>query len=138
MDTLQPQKPLLIYDADCGFCTTTAHWIYHQTNQAIEIQGWQFIPERMKELGLTAADGMTQVWFVDQHGRLSGGAEAANRAMRLTWWAKPFTYLYHVPGIQQIQKWGYRWIANNRYKMPGSTEACAVPPKKQGQKIGRS
>jgi predicted DCC family thiol-disulfide oxidoreductase YuxK len=81
----------------------------------------------MAELGLTDEDGMAKVWFVDQRGKLSGGAEAVNYAMRHVWWAKVFTYLYPIPGIRQLQDWGYQWVADNRYRMPGSTDACALP-----------
>lgn len=100
------------------------------TKGQIELKGWQFIPERMAELGLTAVDGLSKAWFVDQHGRLTGGAEAINQALRTVWWAKPFTYLYYVPGIRQLQDRAYQWIADNRHRLPGSTEACAVPPPK--------
>ena len=84
----------------------------------------------MEALGLTMEDGLTQVWFVSADGELSGGAEAINLAMRYAWWARPFTWLYYVPGIRYLQNRAYRWIAANRYKMPGSTEACAIPDKK--------
>ena len=71
---------------------------------------------------------MTQVWFVDADGRLSGGAEAVNKSLRYCWWARPFTYLYPLPGIRQLQDMVYRWVADNRYRMPGSSEACKVEP----------
>lgn len=103
------------------------------TKNKVDIKGWQFIPERMAELNLTAEDGLTQVWFVDAYGRLTGGAEAINHCMRVVWWARPLTYLYYIPGIRQLQNYAYRWVANNRYKLPGSTDACAVPPRKPAE-----
>lgn len=81
----------------------------------------------MQALGLTAEDGLTQAWFVAADGTLSGGAEAINRCLRTVWWIRPITYLYHLPGIKQLQDRAYRWVADNRYQMPGSTAACAVP-----------
>ncbi|MFT5196836.1 MAG: putative DCC family thiol-disulfide oxidoreductase YuxK [Candidatus Promineifilaceae bacterium] len=99
------------------------------TKGAIELKGWQFIPERMAELGLTMEDGLVQAWFVTADGRLTGGAEAINLSMRYVWWARPFTWLYSVPGIRQLQDRAYRWIADNRHKMPGSTDACAIDSK---------
>ena len=48
-------------------------------------------------------------------------------ALALIWWARPFTWLYRLPGMRWIEEKVYRWIANNRYRMPGSTAACAVP-----------
>ena len=81
----------------------------------------------MGEYGLTAEDGMTQVWYIDQD-EVSGGAKAVNKAMRQAWWARPFTYLYDLPGISHIQNWVYRWVANNRYRMPGGTATCGIEP----------
>ena len=99
------------------------------TKDKIELVGWQFIPDQMAELGLTAEDGMTQVWFVDGDGRLFGGAEAINRSMQNVWWAWPFTWFYFVPGIRQVQDWVYKWVADNRHRMPGSSGACEIPKK---------
>lgn len=101
------------------------------THNKIDVQGWQTIPERMAKLGLTAEDGMSKAWFLDAQGNLIGGAEAVNQAMRYTWWAKPFTYLYDLPFIRPLQDRLYQWVADNRYKMPGSTAACAVPKRSE-------
>lgn len=82
----------------------------------------------MAAVGLSAEDGMTQVWFVTPDGRVTGGAEAANDALALVWWLRPVTWLYRVPGLRQLQDRVYRWVADNRHRMPGSSDACAVPP----------
>ncbi len=92
----------------------------------MEYQPWQAIPERMAALGLSDEDGMRQIWFVEGNGRLSGGAEAANRVMRGVWWARPLTYLYRLPGFRQLEEWLYRWIATNRHRLPGGTAVCEV------------
>lgn len=97
------------------------------TKERIDVAPWQAIPAQMAALDLTDADGMTQVWFVDLQKNLSGGAEAVNRVMRLLWWARPFTYLYNLPGVGALQEWLYRWVAANRHRMPGGTNACRLP-----------
>ncbi|KAA3664988.1 MAG: DUF393 domain-containing protein [Chloroflexi bacterium] len=83
----------------------------------------------MAAVGLTGADGMAKAWFVDENGRLSSGAHAINEAMRFCWWIRPFTHLYHIPGIHQLQEHIYQWIANNRHRLPGSTPQCEMPEK---------
>ena len=80
----------------------------------------------MADLGLTVEDGMTQVWFVSQSGRLSGGAAAVNEALRLVWWVRPLTMLYQLPGLQKLQDRLYRWVGDNRYRLPGGTDQCLV------------
>ena len=101
------------------------------TKNKIELQAWQVIPERMAQLGLTAEDGMARVWFVDENGRLTGGAEAVNEALKHCWWAKPATYIYPIPAIKHLEEKIYRWVADNRYRMPGSTATCALPQAKE-------
>jgi predicted DCC family thiol-disulfide oxidoreductase YuxK len=96
------------------------------TKGQVELQPWQAIPDRLAALGLTAADGQAKAWFVDERGGLSGGAEAINRALRYCWWARPFTYLYFLPGLRQLEEWVYQWVADNRYRLPGSTPSCKV------------
>lgn len=81
----------------------------------------------MAGYGLTAEDGMAKAWYLDQ-GHVSGGAEAINAAMRLIWWAKPFSYLYRLPGLRHIQDWIYQWVADNRHRMPGGTAECEIEP----------
>jgi predicted DCC family thiol-disulfide oxidoreductase YuxK len=95
----------------------------------IEVQPWQLIPERLAAAGLTAEDGMYQVWSVTADGVVQGGAAAVNAALAFIWWAKPLTWLYHLPGMKWIEGKVYRWVADNRYKMPGGTAECAVPNK---------
>ena len=89
----------------------------------ISVAPWQSIPEQMAKLGLTERDGITQAWFVDDNG-LSGGAAAINGALRFIWWARPFATLYHVPGIKQFEHAVYQWVATNRHRLPGGTQAC--------------
>jgi predicted DCC family thiol-disulfide oxidoreductase YuxK len=96
------------------------------TKGKIELQPWQAIPDQMAALSLTAEDGWAKVWFVAENGDLTGGAEAVNRAMRHCWWAKPFTFLYYLPGIRQLEDWLYRLVADNRHRLPGSTALCKI------------
>lgn len=98
------------------------------TKGRVDLQPWQAIPNRMAELGLSEADGLAKAWFVDAQGSLSGGAEAVNRALRYCWWARPFTYLYFLPGLRQLEDWVYQWVADNRHRLPGSTPSCGIPP----------
>ena len=94
----------------------------------IAIAAWQNIPPIMQELGLTNADGMEQVWFVAENGRLTGGAEAVNAVLKLVWWARPFTWLYFLPFMRPIEDKLYRWVAAHRHRLPGGTPQCRIDP----------
>ncbi len=82
----------------------------------------------MHTLGLTDKDGMQQAWFVDENGRLFGGAAAINQSLRYIWWARPFTPLYTLPGLRQLADHIYRWVAANRHRLPGSSDTCRLEP----------
>jgi predicted DCC family thiol-disulfide oxidoreductase YuxK len=97
----------------------------------IAVRAWQTVPEQMARLGLSADDGMRQVWFVESDGTLCGGAEAVNRAVRRIWWARPLAWLWFLPGMPALQGRIYRWVAANRHRLPGSTPACGVPRREQ-------
>ena len=92
----------------------------------IAIASWQHIPDRLADLGLTEEDGRRQAWFVDANGRLHGGAAAINAAMSAVRWARPFTFLYRLPGSRQLQDWLYRQVAANRHRLPGGNPTCAL------------
>lgn len=122
----QLTRPLLIFDGDCAFCTKSADIFKRLLGEQVQIEPWQFIPEQMAALGLTDEDGLTQVWFAEPSGKLTGGAEAVNRGLGQLWWFRPLSWLYYLPGIKQLQNRVYRWIAANRYRLPGGTPACAL------------
>lgn len=100
------------------------------TNNEVAIAPWQEIPETLKNLGLTATDGATQVWFVDENDRLYGAAEAVNRSLWSVWWLRPLTRLYYLPGLRQLEEWIYRWVARNRHRLPGGSATCTLPDSK--------
>ena len=74
---------------------------------------------------------MASAWFVNAQGKTFAAAKAINESLAaMQWFFKPLAWLYRVPGLKQIEDAAYTWIAANRYKLPGSTAACAVPSKK--------
>jgi predicted DCC family thiol-disulfide oxidoreductase YuxK len=78
----------------------------------------------MVAAGLTAEDGRRQAWLILPDGRVYGGAAAINRSLRGVWWLRPFTLLYFLPGLRQLQDAAYRWVARNRSRFPGITPGC--------------
>ena len=81
----------------------------------------------MEALGLSVDDVLSKAWYVSaDSSHLSGGAEAINDTIRHVWYLRPISYLYYLPGMRQLQDRIYQWIADNRYKLPGSTAACAI------------
>ena len=126
-------KPLMVVDGDCGFCMKSAAFLQRHfpgsweivTNQSIDVTA----------LGLSAEDVATASWWVEsvegKVRRYSGAKNFAALLINSGRFLKPFGYLMFVPPISWIAGFVYSWIARNRGKMPGASEACDIPPSSQ-------
>ncbi len=118
-------RPLLVFDGDCGFCTTTAHtaqrWL-----RLPHVQPWQFLD--LDALGLTPQACTAAVQWVAADGSVSAAEHAVIAALRHAGgaWAV-LGRLLGVPGVRQLAGVGYRLVARYRYRLPGGTPACRLP-----------
>jgi predicted DCC family thiol-disulfide oxidoreductase YuxK len=119
-------RPLLIFDGDCGFCTTSARaaqrWLKLE-----HVEPWQFLD--LDAIGVTEAACTAAVQWVAVDGTVSAGEKAASAALRHAGgvWGV-LGRLMELPGIRHLAGVVYRLIARYRYKMPGGTPACRLPP----------
>ena len=120
------KKPTLIFDGDCGFCTSTANYIQKHTKTLLEIHPWQWID--LSEYGLLASDTSDRVYMVVD-GQTYGGHEAFAQILRLqkNWLLSAIAFLMVVPPFCWLAKAGYALVARYRHKLPGGTPACKMP-----------
>ena len=64
--------PVLVFDGDCGFCTTVARHFEKRSFTPLTIAAWQLAD--LGALGLTPAQASAQVYLVTERGAF-GGAE---------------------------------------------------------------
>ena len=118
--------PTLVFDGDCGFCTSVARHFEKRSFTPIEIAAWQLTD--LAALGLTPEQASEQVYLVTIDG-VFGGAECFAELMRIQ--GDPFHRLIawgmRLPGIRRLSEWGYRQVAHNRHRLPGGTPACELP-----------
>ena len=121
--------PVLVFDGDCGFCTTAAdfarRWVARSGQYAV--RPWQQLD--LTRYGLTEADCVQAAQFVDAHGHAHEGHLAIAAALRhgsLPW--PPLGAVLTAPGVRQAAARIYAWVADHRYAMPGGTPACTTPP----------
>jgi predicted DCC family thiol-disulfide oxidoreductase YuxK len=104
----------LFFDADCKFCTRIARWVA----PFMESRGMALAPlqdPRVGELlGLAHDDLMKEMQFLLSDGSRYGGADAAVELAREIWWAAPLVWISKIPGMMEILRKGYRWIAARR------------------------
>lgn len=118
-------QPVLVFDGDCGFCTWSVYQIRRFVRPHAEIVPWQLTD--LDALGVTPDECMQAVQFVTSAGLHSSGSRAVAELFRhspIPWPA--LGVIMDWPGISFVADRAYKWIAANRYKLPGATPACKV------------
>ncbi|MFD1934136.1 MULTISPECIES: thiol-disulfide oxidoreductase DCC family protein [Nonomuraea] len=119
-------RPVLVFDGDCGFCTTCVRFVERRLRTKATIIAWQFAD--LDELGVTQARAEYELLWVDERGGVFGGAQAVAKLLvdaGLPW--KALGLLLRVPPVRWLAHGFYRAVANNRGRLPGGTPACALP-----------
>ena len=106
-------KPVLIYDDDCGFCRLwVSRWspftqddvIYHPSKGVAENYP-QISPQQFK----------SSVYFVASDGGFCSGAQAVFKTLAYAPNGKWFLKAYeNIPGFAPVSEWGYRRVVENR------------------------
>lgn len=131
MTAPDPPRPLLIFDGDCGFCTTVAtraERLLATGEKDPTVIASQFVD--LPELGIDPDRASTEVLWVGRDSHVSGGVDAI--ADWLTWHTsiyRPLGLILRLPLVHPLAALAYRWVARNRHRMPGGTPACAMPPR---------
>lgn len=119
-------RPLLLFDGDCAFCTSSAR-LLERIGPDAEIVAWQLTG--LEELGLTREQAADAVQWIGVDGTIRSGHEAVAAALCGAggiWRLGGRTLL--LPGLSWVAARAYRLIAANRHRLPGGTPACAARP----------
>jgi len=117
-------RPVLVFDGDCAFCTSSAR-LLERIGPKAEIVAWQLAD--LDALGITAAQATEAVQWVGEDGTVRSGHEAIAAGLGTAGWPWRLAgSAIALPGISALAAVTYRWIARNRYRLPGGTPACAV------------
>lgn len=123
--TTSGSLPILIFDGDCGFCTTSARFLARWVvgNRPATISPWQLAD--LAGLGLTPDQCRAAVQWVGEDAQVSSGHLAIAAALRSghpLW--RPLGTLLVAPGLSWLAGRLYEWVAAHRYALPGGTPAC--------------
>jgi predicted DCC family thiol-disulfide oxidoreductase YuxK len=120
-------RPVLIFDGDCGFCTTCARllerWVVRKGSLAVT--PWQRL--NLDDFGLTSEQCIAAVQWVGEGGQVASGHAAIAATLRdgrPVW--RPAGALLMAPGLSWLAARLYSWVAAHRYALPGGTPACRV------------
>jgi predicted DCC family thiol-disulfide oxidoreductase YuxK len=120
------RTPVLIYDGDCGFCTTSAAWIETRVRSGVAVEPWQRLD--LDQLGLSEAEVTSAAYWIESTGRRLRGHRAVGRALEEA--GPPYSIAGWLIGHRPLSwaAWAvYALVARYRYRLPGSTEACRLP-----------
>jgi predicted DCC family thiol-disulfide oxidoreductase YuxK len=107
-------KGWLFFDADCVFCTRIARWLA----PILARRGFAVAPLQDPRvgalLGMERKELLRELRFLLSDGHHYGGADAVLAVAREIWWARPLLWLSMLPGILDLLRVGYRWVAQSR------------------------
>ena len=125
-DSALRERGLLIFDGDCGFCTTSARFLsrWVDRHQRYEVAPWQELD--LDALGVTEADCIEAAQFVHPDSSVVAGHLAIAEGLKhgAPLW-RPLGHLITRPGVSWVAARAYTWVADHRYALPGGTPACA-------------
>ena len=125
----QPDQPTVVYDGECAYCRRQVQKMQRRDPDRI----FAYVPRQTEGLTdrfpkLAEGDFNAGMRLIHEDGSISVGADAVyNIARRLVGW-KRLAWLYRVPGLQQVFRAGYGWIAKNRHRLAKRCEdgACEI------------
>ncbi|MCI2419080.1 DUF393 domain-containing protein [Saccharopolyspora sp. K220] len=121
--------PVLIYDGDCGFCTRSAR-LAERLPVRMRIMPWQ--EADLASFRTTEDRARHEVLWVARSGRVFGGAAAVAELLKNSRMPWPVPgWLISAPVLRLLAEGAYRWVAANRYRLPGATPACQLPPEER-------
>lgn len=121
--------PTLVYDADCGFCTVCAD--FARARGDFEVAPWQALD--LAAVGLTEQQVSAAAYWLDGDGPRSGHRAIARALRSFRPGPRYAGYrllgrLIDLPPVRPLAAVGYALVARYRYRLPGGTDACRLPP----------
>jgi predicted DCC family thiol-disulfide oxidoreductase YuxK len=117
---------LLIFDGDCGFCTSSANYVTRKAKGKIEAHPWQFL--NLAEHNLTQEQAEAKVQLI-RHGKIYSGHEAFVQFIQIAGpkGLRTISRLALVKPFSFLAAGCYWLVARYRHKLPGGTPACKLP-----------
>jgi predicted DCC family thiol-disulfide oxidoreductase YuxK len=123
-------RPVLVFDGECGFCTTSAGWVARRWREgaATAVASQMLGADGLGELHLSEDQAAESVWWVEPNGGTVGAEVAVGRALAAC--RKPWGWLGSLlltPAGRRLGEPVYRFVAHHRHRLPGGSPACRDP-----------
>lgn len=116
---------MILTDGDCGFCRRAATHV-PKLGVTVEVATLQGVD--LPALGVDPQRAMVEMAFVGADGQVVYGAPAWAATLRTgpRFW-RAVGRLMQAPGLRAVAARCYALVADNRYRLPGGSAACALP-----------
>ena len=119
------RAPILIFDGDCAFCSSSIRLISKAIRKHPEIKPYQWID--LTHYEISKEECTKAIQFYKSEKKTYSGARAFAQFLILSnypW--KILGFLLELPLINWIARIIYGVIARNRYRLPGGTPECKL------------
>lgn len=119
------QLPVLIFDGDCAFCSSSARVLRRMTKNNIAVEPYQFL--ELEKYGLSENQTSKAVYYVTKTESFSAAKAIAKCLIdsRTPW--SVLGWILNLPVVISFAELGYSLIAKNRHRLPGGTPECSMP-----------
>lgn len=116
---------VLVFDGDCGFCTSTANYLTKKTKVPVRAEAWQLTD--LGKYGLTQEMTAKRVYLVTENETYAGSKAMAYLFSKQTnFFISVVGKMLLLPPFSWLAVPGYALIAKYRHKLPGGTPACKL------------
>ncbi len=117
----------LIFDGDCGFCTTSAKWIsarWPEHSRARAVAWQQIGAHDLVDARVTIEELGRSAWWIEGDLREEGSRAVARALIEAGGLLALLGRAFLVAPLSWVAPYGYRLVARHRYRLPGATPAC--------------
>jgi len=123
-----PTQATMIFDGHCGFCTRIVGWLGAiDRHDRLEFAAAQQ-PGVLERFELTGEEADDSAWTIGPDGERVGGARAIALAVAVAIGNRAPYVPWHIPRGMWVMGKSYRFVANRRDKLPGTTPWCEQHP----------
>lgn len=117
--------PVLIFDGDCAFCSSSARLLRKMTRNKIAIEPYQYLA--LDKYELDAEKTSKAVYYVTRSETFSAAKAIAKCLIdaRTPW--SIAGVLLNIPVVISVAELVYAWVSKNRHRLPGGTPECSLP-----------
>lgn len=128
-------KKVILFDGVCNFCNFWVNLIIeHDKKDLFRFSPLQseFGISMLEKMNLSTSDFDTFV-LIEKDKYFIKSTAALKVLKNISGWLKMFYPLILLPEF--IRDWGYNFIAKNRYKIFGKSDACRIPSEEEKSKF---